>query len=260
MSHKIANILEKHLKHDPHWQQFCEHLAATKVAVQQTDDLAALMPPKQRSKARYMNADVFMNWVTRFQESRDLGYMDSIPRDRFDKYFGWLDPLETYIESWKQMIEIGEIVKKRTSVDGFSHKTYLNLEDLLNSQFEKAPPKVIDFIGDVMESVWNEVEQLKPRQAVIADTRIAESIFGKFKQSLCGQLQGVTLSAVSIAAFTANHDMETVRARMEAVTVKEVLEWGKACIGESLTRLRRKFFPQKKRNKNSENSIVERCA
>jgi hypothetical protein len=46
ISHKIAIILEKELKSDPKWKIFCDYLSATKLKVQQTADLAALMPPK----------------------------------------------------------------------------------------------------------------------------------------------------------------------------------------------------------------------
>ena len=108
ISHKIANVLEKKLKNDPHWKEFCEHITSTKLSVQQTSDLAALMPPKLRSQARYMSADVLMNWVIRFQESKKLGNMSSVSPERLNEYFGWLSAFEPHLYSWKQMITIGE--------------------------------------------------------------------------------------------------------------------------------------------------------
>ena len=126
ISHKIAIILERELKNDPQWKVFCDHLSATKFKVQQTTDLAALMPPKLRSKARYMSADVLVNWVERFQNSKKLGRMDSIPQDRLDEYFGWLDQLTIRIECWKQMIVIGEIVKSVIAKKGFHMKAIKN--------------------------------------------------------------------------------------------------------------------------------------
>jgi hypothetical protein len=252
ISHKIAIVLERELKSDPKWKIFCDHLSATKLKVQQTTDLAALMPPKLRSKARYMSANVLMNWVERFQNSKKLGHMDSIPQDRFDEYFGWLDSLTIHIDCWKQMIAIGEIVKSVIAKEGFSHKTYQELEDCLNEQFPDPALKVIDFIDAAMNTVWDEVEQLKARQIAPGDSRVIESVFGKFKQSSSCQLQGITIGALGIATFMASNKPEDIKEAMEGSTIEQLVKWGKEHIGNSLASLRRKFFPPKKRNKNSE--------
>jgi hypothetical protein len=252
ISHKIAIILERELKNDPKWKIFCDHLSTTKLKVQQTTDLAALMPPKLRSKARYMSADILMNWVERFQNSKKLGHMDSIPRDRLDEYFGWLDHLTIHIEYWKQMIAIGEIVKSVIAKEGFSHETYQKLEDFLNEQFPDPALKVIDFIDAAMNAVWDESEQLKAKQIAPGDSRVIESVFGKFKQSSSSQLQGITIGALGIATFMAGNKPEEVKEAMEGSTIGQLIKWGKQHIGNSLTGLRRKFFPPKKRNKNSE--------
>jgi len=255
ISHKIANVLEKTLKNDHYWKEFCEQLTTTKLAVQQTNDLAALMPPKLRSKARYMSADVLMKWVIRFQESKKLGHMNSIAQERFDKYFGWLAVLEPRFEGWKQMIDIGEIVKESVRTNGLSRKTYQNLRDLLKTQFSKSSADVIDFIDVTMNAVWDEVMQLKSGQIVIGDGRVVESIFGKFKQSNSSKLQGITIGALGIATFMASNEMKDVQKAMEVTTMGQVIEWSKKHIGNSLASMRRKFFPYKKRNRNEGNSI-----
>lgn len=252
ISHKIAIVLEKKLKRDPKWKIFCDHLSATKLKVQQTTDLAALMPPKLRSKARYMSADVLMNWVERFQNSKKLGHMDSIPRERLNEYFGWLNHLTIHIEDWKQMIAIGEIVKSFIAKEGFSHENYQNLEDSLNEQFPDPTLNVIDFIDAAMNTVWDEAEQLKAKQTVLGDSRVIESVFGKFKQSNSSQLQGITIGALGMATFMGSNKREDIKEAMEGSRIGQLIEWGKEHIGNSLASLRRKFFPPRKKNKNSE--------
>lgn len=260
ISHKIANTLEKKLKNDPYWKQFCEHLTSTKLAVQQTIDLAALMPPKLRSQARYMSIDVLMNWVNRFQESKRAGHMNSISQERLNEYFGWLSVFEPHIEDWKQIVSIGETVKHVVSTRGLSQKVYNELENLFSDQFPNATTKVIDFIDAMMNVIWDEVEQLKPRQMALGDGRVIESIFGKFKQSISSQLQGITISALGIATFMANNEMTDVKKAMEVTTIGQVIEWGKKHITNSIISMRRKFFPHKKRNKNRENFSVVSCS
>ena len=258
VSHKIAIVLEKHLKADPAWRKFCDHITATKLAVQQTTDLAALIPPKLRSKARYMSADVLMKWITRFQESKQSGHMNSIDQKRLGKYFGWIDSLTIYIERWKQMISIGETIKNLVSREGYSHETYLKLEDFVNSL--DTAPQVINFIDDAMNTIWDEAEPLKPGQIALGDSRVIESTFGKFKQSTSSQLQGITIGALGIATFMSSNRIADVKIAMENTTMGQVIKWGRECIGHSLASMRRKFFPHKKRNKDSEIFIEKACA
>lgn len=267
ISHKVAIVLEKELKKDPNWKLFCDHLVETRLKVQQTLDLAALMPSKLRSKARYMSADVLMDWITRFQSSKKSGHMDSIPSDRFNEYFGWLDEFIIHTESWKQMISIGEIVKKIIAKEGFSHESYQKLEDILDEHFLDPTPKVINFIDDIMNAVWDEAEQLEGGEVVIGDGRIVESTFGKYKQSGSSQFQGITIGALGIATFMANNEPEEVKKAMEGSTIGQIIKWGKKHMANSLASMRRKFFPHKKRhkkrhkerNENSENLAVEAC-
>ena len=65
-------------------------LMKTKQLVQQTE-LAPLQPPNQRSKARFMNASLYINWPNRILQSKAAGYLDEIPNERYEEYFGWLD-------------------------------------------------------------------------------------------------------------------------------------------------------------------------
>jgi hypothetical protein len=111
---------------------------------------------------------------------------------------------------------------------------------------------VIDFIDAIMNAVWDEAEQLKTKQIALGDSRVIESVFGKFKQSSSSQLQGITIGALGIATFMASNKPEEVKEAMEGSTMGQLLKWGKEHIGNSLASLRRKFFPPKKRNKNSE--------
>ena len=61
IKHKTAALLKQVLKDDPVWATFVQLASQSKRKIQQTS-LAALAPPNQRSKARYMNVDLFINW------------------------------------------------------------------------------------------------------------------------------------------------------------------------------------------------------
>jgi len=60
ISHAIATQLKAHWRDDGHWQGFLQQASATLSHFQQTD-LAFLLPPRQRTKARYMAIDACLS-------------------------------------------------------------------------------------------------------------------------------------------------------------------------------------------------------
>ena len=63
LKHKAACLLKARLEGDERWKQYATELGQTKFAVQQTE-LAFLVPPSQRSKARFMNLGGLVAWGT----------------------------------------------------------------------------------------------------------------------------------------------------------------------------------------------------
>jgi hypothetical protein len=70
ISHAIATQLKAHWRDDAPWQAFLKQAGTTLSHFQQTD-LAFLLPPRQRTKARYMAIDAHIDWAQRL-----IGYHD----------------------------------------------------------------------------------------------------------------------------------------------------------------------------------------
>ena len=64
IKHKTACLLKHALQHDASWQTFVAQVHRFKQQVALTE-LAGLAPPQQRSKSRYMNVDVLVDWAER---------------------------------------------------------------------------------------------------------------------------------------------------------------------------------------------------
>ena len=92
---------------------------------------------------------------------------------------------------------------------------------------------MIDFIDAAMNAVWDEAEQLKAKQMALGDSRVIESVFGKFKQSSSSQFQGITIGALRIATFMARNDPEEVKEAMEGSTIGQLI-WLFFCFIKSL--------------------------
>lgn len=79
ISHAVATQLKAHWRDDAHWQDFLKQTGATLSRFQQTD-LAFLLPPRQRSKARYMAIDAHIEWAQRLIAYHDQGDFSAIGR------------------------------------------------------------------------------------------------------------------------------------------------------------------------------------
>ena len=92
IKHKVATILKKELHQDKTWQSFVTRTNRTKLRVTLTE-LAFLVPPGLKNKARYMNLDTLVDWGCRV-----LAYLDDpcdfpgqkVDRKKLRQKLGWL--------------------------------------------------------------------------------------------------------------------------------------------------------------------------
>ena len=89
ISHKVACLLKKQLHENVRWDEFTTFANHVKKLVQQTP-LAHLRPPKQRSKARYMNISPLVTWCYRRSKPAAICRRFKLSNK------GFLHPLITY--------------------------------------------------------------------------------------------------------------------------------------------------------------------
>lgn len=244
ISHKLSLVLERNLKEDPLWEEYTEHLTKTKQRVQQTE-LAGLQPPKQRSKARFMNVSLYIDWFTRVQESKANGNLKDIPEARFNEYFGWMSKFEFFYEIVQQKVGITEIIKDTVRRGGYSIEIYEYLIDL----FDLMPldKGVHSFICDALDAVNEEVEKLDEGETFLGSTEIVESLFGSHKNhSACGG-HGITGNVLTLGTLVGKTlTSEEVKKTMEETPVKPMMSWVNDMVGDTLAKLRNRFFRQPK--------------
>ena len=110
ITHKAACLLKARLEGDERWKSYASQLGKTKFALQQTE-LAFLTPPSQRSKARFMNVGVLVEWGR-----KTLALVDDpsglerfgVTVERVQPKLGWLVEYREDLEKWsafQQMID-----------------------------------------------------------------------------------------------------------------------------------------------------------
>lgn len=240
--HKMSLIMQHTLKNDSMWAKYITKLTETKRLIYQTE-LAAMLPPNQRSKARFMDISYLIDWHERVLESKRSGRLDSIPEERYQKYFGWLDDFELPLKDVRFMQGALEMIKSVCREHGLSYHAYeyikMNFTEVSSLIGDE---KINKFLNEALKSLEIEVRKLKEDQVVLCSTEVLESIFGKYKE-LNSSSQGINGNILGIATFVGPKlTDQTVKEAMEGCSTKSGIMWFKEKVTKTIGSLRRQFF------------------
>jgi hypothetical protein len=118
--HRAAIVLKSIVGGDPRFAEFQTHIGRTRSAIQQSE-LAHLVPPTMRPKARFMNLAATLHWATTMVwllETPNAKGRASITAERLEDKLGWLRPFAADIARWmacQRVVSTGvTFVRQRT--------------------------------------------------------------------------------------------------------------------------------------------------
>jgi len=241
IKHKTAAVLRQELADEPGWLEFSRRAAQTKRQVQQTA-LAALAPPQQKSKARYMNVDTLIDWGQKM-----LRFLDQAPAQRAGQFdpaqveakLGWLTDFRPKLAEWHQLLAdlttIESFVRKEGLYSGTSHDLNQHLPSLQveTERTRKARQQLLDF-------VTTQAAKAQANERLLGSSEVIESVFGKLKRVEQDQARsGFTGLLLSVAALVSHTTTEVVQKALETVPTKTVLTWCQEKLGPSVQAQRR---------------------
>lgn len=170
--HRIARLYEHTFKDDEIWQNFTKTCANFKKQVQLTE-YSMLSPPNQRSKARYHNVDVLVDWGC-----KQMALFRELSASEQEK-LRWLKEYESELKHWQQLVDIGRVGRDFVRKNGLWLDCYESLEEcLLKQKMDSRAEQFACKLIDVFKETGNKIPQ---GQKVIGSTEILESLFGKHK-------------------------------------------------------------------------------
>jgi hypothetical protein len=250
IKHKTACLLKHALEQDASWQVFVEKVHRFKQQVSLTP-LAALAPPQQRSKARYMNVDVLVDWA---QESlRTLDHPQAArkagldARQLVDK-LGWLRNFAVPVRRWGEMLSVIGAAEHYVRHEGIHAKAGEEMAAVLP---KSAIPAVKRLRKQLLDFLALEGQQAREGERLLGSSEVLESIIGKFKH-LAGERgqHGLTGMVLGIGALVGNPAVATVQAAMTETTTHEVWNWCRLHLGATVQsvrqRIRQALHPEQK--------------
>ena len=221
--HKIARLYEHELKNDVLWKKFSKACADFKKQVQLTE-YADMAPPNQRSKARYHNIDVLVDWGI-----PQLSCYRELPKER-QKKLEWLCEYSKGLACWKGMIDVGRVGRDFVRKHGIYLGCCENLEDSLMSL--KLCPRANQLACDLIDFVEEEGSKVPAGKRVIGSSEIIESLFGKHKYISARGPKPMGRLILSMASRVGQRPTEAlVETAFELVKEKDIDIWLQKAFG-----------------------------
>ena len=258
IKHKTACLLKHAMELDASWSEFVEKAHRLKQQVS-LGPLAALAPPQQRSKARYMNMDVLVDWA---QESllaldhpkvlRTVGL--KVPA--VEEKLGWLRKFAPQVQRWGEMLAVIGATEHYIRHDGIHAKA---AEELAAVVPKSVFPAAQRLRKQLLEFIAMEGQQAREGERLLGSSEVLESIIGKYKHVAGERGQhGLTGMVLSIGALVGKVNVATVQDAMTEITTPTVWNWCRSHLGATVQsvrqRIRLALHPEQKQKTNCSQS------
>ncbi len=238
IKHKTACLLKHALEGDASWKVFVEKTNHFKQQVSLTE-LAALAPPQQRSKSRYMNLDVLTTWARRQMKLLDSSKAmraAGLNRQRVEEKLGWLRSFTPHLRRWEELVALAGGAEHYVRHEGIHARASTDLAERLP---KPATPAAKRLRKDLIKFVREQEQQVRDDERLLGSSEVVESVIGKLKE-VSGQegRHGFTGMVLSLGALVGKTTVETVQAALEDTPVDAVWNWCRSHLGPTVQSLR----------------------
>ena len=237
--HKLANIIKSVIGKDKRFEKFQTKLGQTRRHTQQTE-LSHFTPPKQKTKARFMNLQSTLHWAA--MALWHLSHSNSkaragIPADRVNEKLGWLSRFSPDVAKWTRCLDVVGATLKYINEEGLSQGATRRLRAKLKTlNLCKTSQEVVKRTLAFIKESEKRLKALKlsaPRLPM--STEILESAFGRYKQlerqHSAGGFTSLLASFSTVLKPVTPEEVETAFAK---VSTKDMREWVRDQLGKTL--------------------------
>jgi hypothetical protein len=241
ITHKAACLLKARLEGDERWRSYNTELGQAKVRIQQTE-LACLVPPSQRSKARFMNVGKLVAWgvgtLALLDDPERVGAL-GITSARLREKLGWLEGYREPLGEWSgyQAVIDGalDFVRRRG--------LYLGAGFDLAAALPAAAASAGELRAELIHFVRCESLKARLGERLPGTTEVLESCFGQLKALEDGQSKsGFTGLVLSLGAMVSDWTAASVGEALERCRVRDVLDWCRRHLGQTVQSQRRQAY------------------
>lgn len=249
VKHFTANLLEREFKKDLMWTEFTKWASQTKSLLHQTA-WSHLEPPNQRSKSRYMNMEVLVDWGLKglaFLDEIEVRVYSKAEQKAIRQKLDWLFQFREDLAEWQEVMSLIEKTETFVRTNGFFQGCDEQLRPLLRLS-STATERTFRIRWALIEYALDTSLLARPEERLLGSSEVIESIFGKFKymqhEHQKGSLTGMVLA---IPAMVSKTTQDVIQHALLTVPVQDVRTWMKKMFGKSARTRRKEAFSVPKR-------------
>jgi hypothetical protein len=240
ISHKAACMLKVRLEGDEQWKAFAAKAGQTKCNIQQTE-WAFLVPPSQRSKARFMNLGTLIAWGAKtLAIVADPGpeVLKHATPERLEEKLGWLRRFREPLQSWSEMELTIDVTVDFVRTQGLYRGAAKDLRKRLGKLSVGQSARELG--KDLTKFVAAQAQQVRPGERLPGCSEVIETCFGKFKSLEREQAKGgFTGLLLAVAACVAERTQGVVHEALQRTKTQDVITWIKTKLGATVGSKRR---------------------
>jgi len=238
VTHWMALLVEKLYKKDTQYELFCLKLSEMRNKLYQSE-IAHIIPPKQRNKSFYQNIKTISDWAIKSLQLADNQSEKTKTFKKEKENLVWLRDFRDLINELNRINQTICEIEKVIKTNGLSNQTIKTCNAILNQskldsseKGKSVKQKTLNYMIEILQLIPN-------AKSLICTSDILESAFGKYKNYVSSnQMACVTNLILCIAAFTSSLTEEAIVIALEKTKMKDVKEWTKKNIGDSVLKKR----------------------
>ena len=211
--HKAATYLKKILENTAQWDSFTTQAAKAKRKMQQSK-ASYLAPPNQRTKSRFMNIEILVNWgIDALMIMETSNHKDRL---LLLEYCPWLTDLKEFIYILKQLVLVTQTVRQYIREHNLYRGVATDLEKLLLEL--PIEMEASQYAGILLDFVKEEASRVPEGRVWIGSSELIESLFGKVKHLEQDQCKGGFTSLIlGAAACIGRIDSNTIGKALQTI-------------------------------------------
>jgi uncharacterized protein YoxC len=239
VGHTIALSLEHVYKEDDLFKEMVKEIAAVK-SREVMRPTAYLLPPKQRTIARFMNISDTMDWAAKV-----LLMLPLLTKEE-QNVFDFLNQYRDLIAEWQELVATINPLLKRLKEKGLSVQTMeTSLEDI--KRLQHSSRERLRKVGNALAQYFQELKRKLPKEETTwhCSSDIIESLFGYYKNRKSpNPMNGVTKQILWLPLTTAIDSKNGVlhlnfKEYLEKNTLANINKWRESHLPKNQT-LKRK--------------------
>ncbi len=241
VTHRIALSLKHLYAEDPIYQDASHRLAHIRQQFGQTV-AAHLLPPKQRTKARYHNLRPIAAYGQHMLTYLSRPHAASPEGDAFRDAMAWMIEYQAFFSEMHEVTTVVCEVERLVKWHGLSAVT---IDQCCQRLSKVSTEKGMQFTFDILAYFHMTLALPRVFDTIVCTSDILESAFGKYKNYVSyNPMAGITDLALCIAAFTCSLSQEEIAEALEHVREHDVIKWARLYLGPTLLKKRRQVFSE----------------